>query len=300
MITRKYATPIDFRRALEVRLKAKWTNNIELMRRRQLLVFDRFLARITATFDQAVTLKGGLALECRVERARTTKDVDLRMSGDPGEALALLREAGRSDHGDFMSFEISPNTAQPTIIDTKYEGYRFTAECALAGKIYGNPFGVDIVYGDPMYGEPDVHTAEDTLDFAGIAPPTLRVYPVETHIAEKLHAYTRTYPDRRNSRVKDLPDLALLATVKTPLHAARLRDALERTFTFRGTHDVPATFPDPPSDWATKYAALARDNQLRWSTLAEVTAAARVFLDPVLAGPLDAVWSPDAWAWSLA
>jgi len=32
--------------------------------------------------------------------------------------------------------------------------------------------------------------AEDVLAFAGIAPPTLRLYPIETHIAEKLHAYT--------------------------------------------------------------------------------------------------------------
>ena len=48
--------------------------------------------------------------------------------------------------------------------------------------------------------------AEDVLAFAGIAPPTLRLYPVETHIAEKLHAYTLPRP-RPNSRVKDLPDL---------------------------------------------------------------------------------------------
>ncbi|MEO6576624.1 MAG: hypothetical protein ABIP89_22450 [Polyangiaceae bacterium] len=30
--------------------------------------------------------------------------------------------------------------------------------------------------------------ADDLLAFAGIAPPSLRLYPIETHIAEKLHA----------------------------------------------------------------------------------------------------------------
>jgi hypothetical protein len=56
--------------------------------------------------------------------------------------------------------------------------------------------------------------AEGVLAFAGIAPPTLRLYPIETHIAEKLHAYTMPRA-RPNSRVKDLPDLGLLATAKT-------------------------------------------------------------------------------------
>ena len=33
-------------------------------------------------------------------------------------------------------------------------------------------------------------TADNILGFAGVAPPVLRLYPIETHIAEKLHAYT--------------------------------------------------------------------------------------------------------------
>ena len=84
----------------------------------------------------------------------------------------------------------------------QYEGLRFRADCKIAGKVYGQPFGVDVAFGDPILGEPDVMVADDVLAFAGIAPPTLRLYPIETHIAEKLHAYTmpRTRP---NSRVKD-------------------------------------------------------------------------------------------------
>jgi Nucleotidyl transferase AbiEii toxin, Type IV TA system len=104
-----------------------------------------------------------------------------------------------------------------------------------------------LAFGEPMLGEPDVVAADDVLAFAGIAPPTLRLYPIETHIAEKLHAYT--LPRRRpNSRVKDLPDLALLATAG-PLDAVRLRAALEQTFAFRKTHALPAAIPDaPPRD----------------------------------------------------
>ena len=94
-----------------------------------------------------------------------------------------------------------------------------------------------------MIGEPDLITSEDTLGFVGIAPTVLRVYPIETHLAEKLHAYT--LPREHNSRVKDLPDIALLASIQ-PLSASHVADALNLTFSFRDTHPVPSQFPAPP------------------------------------------------------
>jgi hypothetical protein len=42
---------------------------------------------------------------------------------------------------------------------------------------------------------------------------------------------------------------------------------------------------------------MAREDRLAWPTLDDVTKAARAFLDPVLAGDLDAAWSPDTWTW---
>ena len=178
----------------------------------------------------------------------------------------------------------------------KYDGLRFRAECRLAGKIYGQPFGVDAAFGDPIIGEPELIRANDALGFAGVEPPMLRVYPVETHIAEKLHAYTmpRTRP---NSRVKDLPDLPLIATAG-PLEASRLRAAIEQTFAFRSTHAVPQHLPAPPESWDAPYATMAKEDQLRWTTIADALTAARAFLDPVLAGQSDGTWNPVGWSWS--
>jgi hypothetical protein len=213
------------------------------------VVFDRFLARIEAAFGAAATLKGGLVLELRLARARTTKDVDLRLVGTPEDVLAKLQDAGRRDLGDFMIFEVVPDEEHPDIQNDgiPYDGLRFRAECKLGG------------------------------------------------IAEKLHAYTmpRPYP---NSRVKDLPDLALLATAQ-PLEAKRLRAALEQTFAFRKTHPLPANVPDPLPAWASPYAAMAREDQLAWPTLVDVASAARAFLDPVLGEDMDATWDPDGWCW---
>jgi hypothetical protein len=249
MMVQTYASPPAFKQALEQRLKSSSSSGVDFARRRQLLVFDRFLARIVAIFGTAALLKGGLALELRLERARTTKDIDLCITGSPATVLARLQEAGRQDLGDYMTFEVARDRDHPTIQNDgmPYEGLRFRAECRLAGKLYGQPFGLDIAFGDRILGDPETITTDDVLSFAGIAPSTIQIYPIETHIAEKLHAYTMPRA-RLNTRVKDLPDIALLAKIQ-PIEATRLRTALELTFNFRATHPLPSSLPLPPAAW---------------------------------------------------
>jgi hypothetical protein len=71
---RAYSSAQAFKQALEQRLRTGAKSGAEFARKRQLLVFDRFLARVVAVFGDAVTLKGGLVLELRLKRARTTRD----------------------------------------------------------------------------------------------------------------------------------------------------------------------------------------------------------------------------------
>jgi hypothetical protein len=154
---RTYDSPAAFKEALEHRIRARTPKGTIVARTRQLLVFDRFLARIVEVFGDTATLKGGVALELRLDRARTTKDVDLRLMGSPDDILARLQQAARHDLGDFMTYEIVPDTEHPEIEaeGMKYEGRRFRAECRVAGKIYGQRFGVDVAFGDPIFGEPE-------------------------------------------------------------------------------------------------------------------------------------------------
>ena len=295
---RRYATPLAFKQALEQRIKSSSATGTDFARRRQLLVFDRFLARVVSVVGDAVTLKGGLVLEMRLARARTTQDIDLRMTGSPDKVLERLQAAGRLDLGDYMLFEVQPDLDYPEIRNEgmQYDGYRYRAECRLAGAIYSRPFGVDVAFGDPLVGEPDLAVADDLLSFAGIAPPTLRLYPVISHIAEKLHALTMPR-SRPNTRVRDLPDIALLATTG-PINEVELRLAFERTFRFRGTHSLPTSVPAPPSFWEGPYAAMAGTDELIWRTLAEVTDAVSSFLNPLLGvSPERKVWVPADWRW---
>ena len=270
MTTPRYTTPQAFKQALEQRLRTASATGIDLARRRQLLVFDRLLARVHQEAGDAIVLKGGLVLELRLARARTTKDVGLRMMGTPTELLERLQAAGRLDLDDFMRFEVQRDRRHPEIQGEgmKYAGHRFSAECRLAGKIYGSAFGVDVAFGDPLVGEPDEVVGDDILAFAGINPTRLRLYPVVSHIAEKLHAYTlpRTRP---NSRIKDLPDIALLASTGA-IDAAMLRAALEKTFEFRATHALPDDVPPPPTNWKAPYAAMAKSDELTWHTIDEL------------------------------
>jgi len=296
-MVRRYATALAFKTALEQRLQTDaHGSSRELHRLRQLIVFDRFLARLTIAYRDAVVLKGGLVLELRLSRARTTKDIDLRLTGRPDETLTRLQDAGQLDLGDFLTFTVAPDARHPEIDaeGMQYQGMRFRVEAALAGKVYGSAFGLDVAFAEPLAGDPELFIGRDYLSFAGVEPTKLLIYPIETHLAEKLHAYTLPR-QRPNSRVKDLPDLALLGTIRS-LEAARLRQAIEQTFAHRQTHPVPASLPLPPENWAEVYERMAALDHLPWPTISAVFGAVQAFLDVVLQGH-SGRWDLERWQW---
>ena len=238
-----------------------------------------------------------MAVELQLARARTTKDLDLRVESESGDVVAKLQEAGRLPLGDFLHFEVRSDPRFPEIQaeGMLYQGQRFRARATLVGKIYAAPFGIDVVFAGPLAGELAEIESSSFLAFAGVLPTTLRIYPLESHIAEKLHAYTMPR-SRSNTRVKDLPDIPLLASVRV-VEAALLRTACEKTFAVRRTHAVPPLLAPPPADWAPVYERIARVDDLPWNTIDEVHAAAAAFLDPLLSG-CDGHWSPTNWEWT--
>ncbi len=295
-MTRTYATPLAFKAALEARIAERSRAVGRTINRvRQLLVMERFLVRVFDRLD-GVVLKGGLVMELRLERARTTRDVDLRVTADEAGLLDRLRDAARLSLGDHLAFEVERDADHQTIEadGLRYEGQRFRVTATLAGRRYGDRFGVDIAIGEPIVGSPQPIEGDDLLTFVGLPVPIFWAYPVATHVAEKLHAYTQPRP-RPNSRVKDLPDIALLATV-ADFDSVALLSAIGETFALRATHAVPSSLPDPPPTWQPVYARMAAGDDLPWRTLDELVLAVRAFLDPVLAGT-DGHWDPRAWRW---
>lgn len=82
-----------------------------------------------------------------------------------------------------------------------------------------------------------------------------------------------------------------------PLRSDRVREAFRKTFASRNTHELPTILPDPPKDWETPYASLARNETLEWQSLTTVTAAAKAFVDYVL-GSEEGTWNPLNRTWS--
>lgn len=293
---RQFATPVAFRQAVEQRLlNEALRDGHDVHRVRQLLLFDRFLARLFAVPGDWL-LKGGLVLEYRLERARTTRDIDLRTLGEADHVLARLQAAARVDLDDGLRFEVAEDPDHREMLGDAavYGGRRFRVVATWALRPYGAPFGVDVVLGGPVVGVVDESDGKPRLDFAGIAPARVRLLPPEQHLAEKLHALTQPRP-RPNSRVRDLPDLLLLGRHHA-FDADLLRAALQATFDFRGTHPLPAATPAVPEAWTGEYHKQARVLQLPWLELADGMAALARFLDPVLAAGMGR-WSPGDWAW---
>ncbi|MFY9342089.1 MAG: nucleotidyl transferase AbiEii/AbiGii toxin family protein [Planctomycetota bacterium] len=253
---------------------------------------------MSQSVGEAVIVKGGLVLELRLARARTTKDVDLRMTGTPTELLERLREAGRLDLQDFLRFEVQRDRRHPELRGEgmKYTGHRFTTECRLAGKVYGRP-----VWRRHRVRRPDRRCSgrDRRRRHARVCrrrTGTSAALPCRFAPRRKAAAYTLPR-SRPNSRIKDLPDIALLATVG-PIQASTLRSALEKTFRFRGTHDLPADLPSPPATWEAAYLTMVKSDGLAWPTLGQLHHVARAFLEPVLSRRVSTgCWTPDSWTW---
>jgi hypothetical protein len=100
---------------------------------------------------------------------------------------------------------------------------------------------------------PETIVSSELLAFADVQPVRVPAVAIEQHVAEKLHAYTRTNADEKpSSRVNDLVDLVVIAST-TEVDAGRLREATEKIFGQRATHDAPSAAPAPPRDWATSW-----------------------------------------------
>lgn len=293
----RYASASPFRQALETRLgAASGAGRASLVRLRKEVVFERLFARLVAVASERWILKGALALDYRFgDRARTTRDVDLAVRGDEASATADLLAAQALDLDDFFSFAIERTGTLDRLVDGAAVRYHVVAE--LAGRTF-DEFVLDVGFDPPIGVEPDRLHGPDLLAFAGVDPVVVRALPLEFAVAEKVHAYTRSYSEGSfaSTCVKDLVDLVLIAG-EAALDAQRLREALDATFGRRATHPLPARLPRPPADWRVPYSRMCRDIGLHPDLGAGHDLAASL-VDPVLAGTVvTGSWDPATRSW---
>jgi hypothetical protein len=296
----RYATPAAFRTALEARLLAhsKATSHT-LDRLRKQVVFERLLARLLVAAPGRWVLKGGFALDLRLgTRARPTRDLDLARGDTVEQATADLLTAQALDIGDYFVFAVERSDDLDDVLEGAAVRYRVTA--SLAGRRFEQVV-VDVGFGDPLPAEPDILPGSGLIAFAGVEPVRFPTLPLDQHIAEKVHAYTRAYgaAGHPSTRVKDIVDIVLVSEYAA-LGAVDLRRALRLTFQTRATHPQPPALPAPPSAWRVPYRRLAATVGSH-TDLEAGHARAAALLDPVLgAGAADAAyWDPGRAEWRL-
>ncbi|MBU4213068.1 MAG: nucleotidyl transferase AbiEii/AbiGii toxin family protein [Actinobacteria bacterium] len=293
----RYTTAPAFRRALEDRLKALAGNDAAgLARYRKRVVFDRLLARLVVAAPGGWVLKGGFALDLRLaDRARSTKDVDLAWHAAERALLDALLDAAGRDLGDYFAFDLERADIAPDLLGG---AHRFRVTGSLAGRPFES-FVLDVGTLDGPPAGSDLLLTPDLLGFAGISSVAVPTLPLAPQVAEKLHAYTRTYDGGRGStRTKDLVDLALIAQF-FPVDAAALSGAIDDVFARRATHESPAALPVPPVGWRVPYQRLALAVGLE-PDLRAGHATAAAMLDPVLRREVvTGSWDPDSMTWAV-
>jgi hypothetical protein len=291
----KYASPAALRRAITDVLSHEArgdASRYEQLRRN--VAFERVLARLVAEDPDVWLLKGGVALDYRLSESRSTMDLDLSSKVDLLAFQDKLIRAMAIDLSDFFEIQLLGEPSRPVDeIDT----YRFALDVRLNDRRFMR-MGIDVGFADPWLGTAEVLETSEVLAFAGVKPVSVKAIPIEQHIAEKLHAYTRTYGGRQSSRVKDLVDLVLLSAYRQ-VAATELASVLDSVFRSRATHDLPKRFPLPPEDWGEVYRKLSETLPIT-SNIGEAHASVAAFLDPVLGSRGARSWDPVTRIWVAA
>lgn len=169
---------------------------------------------------------------------RPTRDIDLLGIDIPD--LSTTREhcaevAALAVDPDGLDFDPASVVVEPIRAVTAYGGAQVALSCSLAGAVI--PVRIDIGIGDAVTPAPVEASYPTLLDMPA---PVLRMYPVETVIAEKFEAMVRF--GQANSRIKDYYDLWTIARTHT-LSGETVAEAIAQTFARRGTplpHAVPS------------------------------------------------------------
>jgi predicted nucleotidyltransferase component of viral defense system len=225
---------------------------------------ERLLHRLSLSpHRDRFVLKGALLLTTWFDEPhRATRDLDLLGFGDPSDdaLMSVFREVMTITIDDGMTFDTAKLKIQPIREDAEYGGSRLITTATLSGARI--PIVVDVGFGDAI--EPGAEDIELPV-LLDMPSPHLRAYPLETVIAEKLHAMAVL--GLANSRMKDYYDVWML-TRAFSIDTHRLRRAVDATFERRRT-PVPTSIPEGLSD---AFAADA-DKQAQWQAFARNLAA---------------------------
>ena len=251
---------------------------------------ERFLYRVSLTpAREALLLKGALLFDLWFEVAhRPTRDADFLGFGAPDAARleAIVQRAIALEVADGMTYDPASVKVQEIREESRYDGLRVRLQGRLGRARC--PIQLDVGYGDAVTPGP-VEAQLPTL-LPDLPAPSLRVYPRETVVAEKLEAITSL--GMPNSRMKDYYDLRALAS-EGAVDAGTLAAAIAATFARRGTQ-IPQGLPLGLTDEfatdrlkQTQWNAFLSKSRLAGPPLEVVVREVRAFLEKPLRAALE-------------
>ena len=202
-------------------------------------LIERLVARLVQNKPLAKELifKGGFVGLKVHESPRYTVDLDaILKKGDSSKALTDIKKLAETDIDDGVWFRFESEINLAT--QGEYGGIRHIYRAGI-GDVLKNLKKAQIVHFDLGFGDPVFPGPQNlvmTSILKGVEEVSWSVYPVETIVAEKLHALIDL--GEINSRSKDVYDLSLLLP-KVDIND--LKKAIEKSFKHRGTK-IPESF----------------------------------------------------------
>ncbi len=261
--------------------------------------FSRLLARVFAAESaENWVLKGGIAQLARIPGGRMTRDIDLfhrTRQADLDQAVSEFEAAMAIDLNDHFTFQVVEVQEIPEKSGRVGAAGRGLVVGVRSAKSSQN-IPIDIVVDSVMTGMSDVARYE-SVPIPGIEPPTVRLYPLVDHMADKIAAtHTLFGSTRRSTRVRDMADLVLFAT-RQSVDGAALHRAIAAEWSYREFEGGPQF--DPPEEWRPAYATMVRDlDVITHKTFDTARNLLARFIDPALAGEVDGfTWNPSTLTW---
>lgn len=202
---------------------------------------ERFLYRLGASeLRDRYVLKGAALLTLWMDDPyRATRDLDFLARGPSDEEsirrmVATVCAVPCAEDG--LLFDVESMELSPIRVEEEYQGLRVVLLAFLgAARIRVQ---LDLGFGDALTSPPHERTYPTLID--SLPAPTVRAYPPEATIAEKLEAMVSL--GRRNSRMKDFHDLWALSS-ELSFEGPVFRDAVRACFERRRTPWI-ETLPD--------------------------------------------------------
>ena len=263
-------------------------------------VQERFLFRLSkSNYSNNFVLKGALLFVAHdISRNRPTRDIDFlgsAISNEINDIIEVVKAILKIEYEDGVTFDYESIEAENIVEDGDYHGIRIKFYAYMENS--RERVQLDIGFGDKMTSGPIEIEFPTLLDFA---TPKIKVYSIETAIAEKFEAIVSL--QLQSSRMKDFYDVLFFAE-HYEFKKELLHKALSATFNHRST-DIEARamiFDDKfkldiqlQNLWT---AFLDRTKLDSKNSFPDVVTKLKSFIEPIFDKKTRNNWNPKKWEW---